>query len=67
MKWAELTPKHNGKKASVSIKSTKKSPDVGQGPYFGIIQFKNKSEVPLLNCGLTLEWFAGYWDVTILD
>lgn len=67
MKWAELTPKYNGKKASVLVKSTPNNPRTGEGPYIGIIRFKGKKEVPHLDCGPTLHAFAGYWDVTILD
>jgi hypothetical protein len=67
MFWRDITNEHNGKKASVSARSTPISPERGQGPYVGTVVCAAPNAVPVLRSGDEVHAFAWYWEVEFID
>jgi hypothetical protein len=66
MKWEQVNHTHHKRKASVSANATSHNPEIGEGPFIGIIVCKVPNNVPLLRIGTEFHAFAGWWDVELL-
>ena len=67
MFWYEVTHEHHGRSASVSAKSTPKSPARGEGPFIGQIYCPHPNNLPSLCVGKEYHSFARWWEVEFIN